>query len=321
MTNIVVSRVKPQLVRRRSVVNTQQTVRVVVNPAALRPQTAALREIQRSKQPLTTPRTVAAPRPARPVASVVVQKRNAKRLPKKTKGVTYVSPDVDQGSITKATNLKARGRGRLLIIVGNGPSLSEAALDKLKNQNNIDTMTINTPDQRLWPTTYWTFFDVPVLRRHETLWSTYAGLIFNSTSIKKLKQNSVQFKSLGGHGFSRDLTVGLHIGRSSVYAAMQIAYWMEYEHVYLFGVDMNPDGLNGKLHFYGTNPDVKPEVRRERFAKEAEYYDRGAEILTPPERARYTFCSAYLHWPFADKFNKIDHKTAVDTILEHAKRI
>ncbi len=70
---------------------------------------------------------------------------------------------------------------------------------------------------------------------------------------------------------------------------MQIAYWMNYDHIYLFGVDMNPAGIDGKLHFYGDNPDVEPSIRKDRFEKEATYYSHAAEILTEEERAKYTF--------------------------------
>lgn len=96
---------------------------------------------------------------------------------------------------------------------------------------------------------------------------------------------------------------------------------MGHEHIYIFGCDMNPDGLNGQLHFYGQNPDVDPKVRKERFAKEAEFYDIAADILTPEQRLRFTFCSEYNPWPFVDKFNRRSHKEAIAHILQHAARL
>jgi len=152
------------------------------------------------------------------------------------------------------------------------------------------------------------------------LWTSYGGYIFNSTAIKRQKEKSMQFKNLGGHGFSRDMSKGLHIGRSSVYASMQIALWMAYEHIYIFGCDMNPAGLNGKLHFYGVNPDVDPHNRAERFQKEAEHYDTAAKALSPEERAKFTFCTEYNPWQFVDSFNKMSHKD-VSKILEHAAKL
>lgn len=158
------------------------------------------------------------------------------------------------------------------------------------------------------------------MRRHEALWTGYNGYVFNSTAIKKQKEKSMQFKNLGGHGFSRDMSKGLHIGRSSVYASMQIAIWLGYEHVYIFGCDMNPEGLNGKLHFYGVNPDVEPKNRADRFVKEAEHYDTAAKVLTPDERAKFTFCTDYNPWAFVNEFNQMTHKS-VDAILERASKL
>lgn len=114
---------------------------------------------------------------------------------------------------------------------------------------------------------------------------------------------------------------GIHIGRSSVFASMQIAAWMNYNHVFILGCDMNAAGLNGKLHSYGTNPDVPPDVRVKRFSKEAESYDRAADLMTEPERRRFTFCSEYNHWPFIQKYNHMSHKVAVEQIIQTANQL
>jgi hypothetical protein len=123
-----------------------------------------------------------------------------------------------------------------------------------------------------------------------------------------------------GEGFSRDIVKGLHIGRSSVYASMQIALWMNYDHTFIFGCDMNPDGVNGQLHFYGVNPDVNPKNRADRFQLEAKYYESAAKVLTLEERSRFTFCSDYNPWSFVSEFNQASHKD-VDNILELAAKL
>jgi hypothetical protein len=102
---------------------------------------------------------------------------------------------------------------------------------------------------------------------------------------------------------------------------MQIAAWMQYNHVYIFGCDMNPEGLNGQLHFYGKNPDVDPTVRKERFTKEAEFYDFAADTMTEEERSKFTFCSSYNHQSFVNKFNKLDHKEAIDIVIKQASQL
>jgi hypothetical protein len=192
-------------------------------------------------------------------------------------------------------------------------------LAKLRNHRTIEFMSINKPDARIWPTQYWAFFDLSQLRRNEDLWNSYDGTIFNSTAIKRQKANSMQIKNMGGKGWSRDLSKGLHIGRSSVYAAMQIGAWMDFEHVYIIGCDMNPEGLGGKLHFYGNNPDVDPQIRKDRFKSEAEHYSYAADVMSAEERARFTFCSDYNHHAFVDKFSRISHKELVEYLLERYK--
>lgn len=224
-------------------------------------------------------------------------------------------------SIVKIKQIQNKGRGKILVIIGNGPSLGEAPIERLKGLQNVDMLSINKPDERVWPTSHWAFFDRSQLRRHEELWNSYEGTLFNSTAIKEQRIHSMQFKNLGGTGFSRDMTKGLYIGRSSVYASMQIAKWMDYDHVYIFGCDMNPEGLNGKLHFYGTNPDVEPGLRSQRFEKEAVSYNYAAEHLSEDERMKYTFCTEYNPWEFVNSFNQMNHKAAVEHIREHSSKI
>ena len=92
---------------------------------------------------------------------------------------------------------------------------------------------------------------------------------------------------------------------------------MNYDHIYIVGVDMNPEGINGKLHFYGNNPDITNETRIKGFAKEAEYYDNAASLLTEEQRARFIFCSGYNPWPFVKKYDSMSHLIVVKSILEH----
>lgn len=207
------------------------------------------------------------------------------------------------------------GSGKALIIVGNGPSITEVPLEKLKNKPNIHLMSINKPYPSIWPTEYWAFCDSSQYLRHQALWHDYEGIIINSTSINKVKQNTVQMRALHGFGFSHDLNKGFYIGRSTVFANMQTAIWMGYDHIYIFGVDMNPEGINGQLWFYGVNPDAEPGQRGNRFKAESEYYDRAVSFMQPWEVSRFTFCSNYNKWSFVDKYSRLDHTLAVDIIL------
>jgi hypothetical protein len=220
-----------------------------------------------------------------------------------------------QADVEKIKKLKGIGTGRFLVIIGNGPSVSEVTdLSKLKGMSLVDTMSVNKPDPRLWPTTYWSFFDKSQFLRHESLWDTYEGLIFNSMAIKNTKRNSMRFSNKNGTGFSFDASDYIHFGYSSVYASIQIAFWMGYERIFVFGCDMNPEGLNGLLHFYGVNPDVEPEARKKRFVREAESYNFAADNLSEEDLERVYFCTEYNPWEFIKVFNGFSHKTAVSAI-------
>lgn len=250
----------------------------------------------------------------RPKAAIRLDKPIATKITKK-KQPRYVTLDISTESLYNIAKIRNSGTNKILVIIGNGPSISEVNLEELKSLD-VDILSINYPDPRVWPTKYWAFFDTSQIRRHELLWNDYTGIIFNSTAIKKQKPNSMQFKNIPGKNFSFDLKEGLNIGRSSVYASMQIALWMNYKAIFIFGVDMNPAGINGKLHYYGTNPDVDPKVRIERFKKEADFYTVAAEKMSQDTRKRFYFCSDYNNWPFVDLYNKINHRIAISKIRE-----
>jgi hypothetical protein len=231
-------------------------------------------------------------------------------------GVKYITQEPSKQSLNKIAEIKNSGAGRILAIIGNGPSINEIPLHLLNQISSLDVISINQPDMRIWPTKYWAFFDRSQQKRHESVCSSYDGVLFNSTSINIAGANSVQFKYLPGSGFSTNMAEGLYIGRSSVYACMQIALWMGYDHIYIFGCDMNAQGIDGKLHFYGHNPDVKPELRAQRFSKEAESYNYAAENLDEHIRSRFTFCSEYNPFEFVHKFCSLSHKLAIQHIID-----
>jgi hypothetical protein len=325
MNNHIITKARPQLVRRKMVVTHPKNIVVVVN----RQKTATIGQLRQAPPPpiptppppkVNTPPQVNAPAKRQQLALAtrqqLLKRRKAKNTPPKVK---YLSAEPVPESLGKIGSIRKLGLKRILVIIGNGPSILEAPLEQLRDLPNVDVLTINKPDSRVWPTKYWAFFDHSQFVRHEDLWNSYEGYIFNSTSIKRQKASSMQFRNIGGKGWSRDLLKGLHIGRSSVFASMQIAMWMQYSHVYMFGVDMNPQGIDGKLHFYGQNPDVDPEVRKQRFFKEAEFYDFAADQLTEAERKMFTFCSSYNHHAFVSKFNKMSHRDAVEHIAQHAR--
>lgn len=219
------------------------------------------------------------------------------------------------------SKLRNSGVGRLLIMVACGPSIQEVNLPKLKNHPLIDFMSINKPDPRLHPTRYWVFCDQSQYKRNQEAFEKYTGTVINAWSVRARHKNQVLIRNKSGKGFSKDLHQGYYIGRSTTFANMQTAYWMNYDKVYIFGCDMcKPPGFDD-LHFYGRNQDVDPTIRVKRFAKEAEHYLIGAQHMTAEDRAKFVFCSAYNTWPFMKQFEQMDHREAVDKILNKANEM
>jgi len=215
----------------------------------------------------------------------------------------------------KVRNLRDVGKGKVLVIVACGPSILQAEIGRLKNHPLIDTMSINKPDKRVWPSTYWVFCDYSQYNRNREIWDPYRGTILNPSSMRARHPNQILIKNLGGKGFSKNLLKGYHIGRSTTFANMQTALWMNYDKIYIFGCDMTD--VNGRMHYYGQNPDVEDANRMKRFGTEAEYYMHAADTMTEVERAKFVFCSSYNKWPFVKKFQQLDQTKAVDHILSN----
>jgi len=233
--------------------------------------------------------------------------------------VKFIHEETTAESIQKIKRLRNIGVGKVLAIVANGPSVLDVKNIELLNDDRIDVMSINKPYHKLWPTKYWSFYDPSQFRRHQDLWESYNGTIINGTGVKRQKANSLQVKSIGGKGFSFDLLKGLHIGNSTVYASMQFAVWMNYDKVYIFGVDMNVDEDNNKLYFYGQNPDIKSDDRKKRFANEAAHYLYASENLDNDTLNKFVFCSSRNKWPFVNKFHNLNENEAVSHLLSSLK--
>jgi hypothetical protein len=230
--------------------------------------------------------------------------------------VKVITRDPPEASGRKLRELHNSCVGRILVIVANGPSVLEIDTTQLRDLPRVDMMSINKPDMRVWPTKYWLFCDISQLKRHNDLWSAYNGYIFNSTMITDSRPNTIFVKNIPGFGFSTDLTSGFHIGRSSVYAAMQVALWLGYDKIYILGIDMGAVQVDGKemLHFYGVNQDCTSDSRKKRFTEEAKYYEDAARSLPVEVRKKFYFCSAYNQFRFLDQFNRLDHNKVIDAI-------
>lgn len=231
--------------------------------------------------------------------------------------VTSLQAELTPDQVQTIRNLRGTGLGKYLVILGNGPSLSDIDTTKLKNVESLYLCTINVPDERCWPTNYWAFYDRTQYHRHKERYHSYTGTLFNSTGIKESNQHSIKFRNISGIGFSQDPSKGIYIGMSSVYATLQIATYMTFNKIFVVGCDMNPNVDVGRTHFYGVNPDVVPQERRNRFEKEANWYNHMAENVDASIRNKIVFCSKGLNtWPFMNSFHSVTPSETVDFITK-----
>jgi len=273
------------------------------------------------------------PKAAKPKQRVVAMKRTplvarpTRQLPSARLRTRSRQLIVSNKSHTKKTGLsnpealqrvKGRGKGRVLVIVSNGPSHKKAALPILLAHETVDIMSVNKPDDRLWPTAFWIFCDNSQYRRHKSLWSAFKGVLINSAAIRDTKPNTVQIKTLHGKGFSSNLAKGMFVGRSTTYAALQVALYMNYDHIYVFGCDMGK--VDGQLYPWGSNPDVADQSRIKRFKQEAEHYGWMVKNTSAETRKKITFCSEYNKWPFVKHFEMLKHNEAVDIIIKRVTK-
>lgn len=259
----------------------------------------------------------------KPEVPVVVQPRNLIkkgssdriRLLRQNKTVLRLQNKIiKNANYYKLEELKGSGKGKFLIMIACGPSVLEVDLTPLKELDYIDMMCINKPLSSVWPTKYWAFCDHSQYLRNKQAFDNYQGLLINSAAVRARRENQVIINVKQGVGITRNLHEGYIIGRSSVYANLQVAIWMNYDKIFVFGIDMC--SIKGVLHHYGINPDVANDKRLERFKTEAQHYSRMAEVLSAETRSKIFFCSDYLKWPFAQHFNSLPHKEAVKTIKE-----
>jgi len=278
---------------------------------------------KRVPKPVTKPKNVIKPKRAtRSMSTKRVVKDNAlvrsKLMPKKL-GRSKRTKSTFDLDLRKIKSIRGVGSGKILAIFAPGPSILEAEINRLSGISEVDTMTINKPDDRVWPSDYWMFCDRTQYNRNKDVFHKFTRTIINTDSIKTKHPKQVRIKTLHGKGFSLDMTKGFHIGRSTTFSSMQVAAWMDYDKIFIFGLDMCRVGK--KLHSYGTNPDVPEKIREKRFKNEADFYDSASKIMKKELRDKYYICSSYNPWPFVNKFNRLDQKEAVDYILNCVKEM
>jgi hypothetical protein len=182
------------------------------------------------------------------------------------------------------STIKDVGVGKQLHILACGPSLLEVDIAKLEG----DLLCVNKPLLQYKPK-YWLFMDDSQKIRNQAAFNSYEGILINSWNVKGRRSNQIMLEQVKKEGFCTDGRVW--IGKSSTFAACQVASYMGYEKVFIHGMDMGK--VNGELHHYGKNEDVTEEYRVPRFNEEEKAWLWAAENLPKEIRQKFVFTSPY----------------------------
>jgi glycosyltransferase involved in cell wall biosynthesis/MoaA/NifB/PqqE/SkfB family radical SAM enzyme len=142
---------------------------------------------------------------------------------------------------------KDRYRRRRCVIIGNGPSLNKTDLSLLKNEYTFGLNKIYLLFDRIdWRPTFYVSMNTFVIEQSaQQILNHIPGLKFlDFVSFKYLpfRQDIVYLLSLNGSAFSTDICQGIFQSHTVTYVAMQLAYHLGFDEVFLIGVD----------HFYSA---------------------------------------------------------------------
>jgi hypothetical protein len=161
-------------------------------------------------------------------------------------------------------HLKGIGKGKRIFLVGNGPSLNKIDLDKLVGEDSIAMNRIELiyPKTKWRPTYYifcssncgdsrwgkkWSKSIIKASTEPNTqplIWDRFKSTIENK-SEDKLPEDTTYLKSFSENPigndncFSTNAEERLDKSGTSMNVALQLAYYMEYDEVYIIGCDSN----------------------------------------------------------------------------------
>ncbi len=188
-------------------------------------------------------------------------RRNAKALLQSLSGKgTSV---IDEKQHTKQNGerllaLKDIHRGRRGFIIGNGPSLKIADLEKLKNEITFASNRIYLAfDETHWRPTYYNMCDKVVARENHDIVKSLALTKVLANSVrpvfiddpKAIFLNPKRSKDDQSDVVGWDLYRGQNAGHSVVNLSIKIAYWMGIRELYVIGCDHSfkvPDTKTGE---------------------------------------------------------------------------
>jgi len=214
-------------------------------------------------------------------------------------------------------NWRGKHRGQRAFIIGNGPSLSPADLDRLKNEVTFASNKIFLAFRETdWRPTYYSVSDVLVAENNgQTIDRLQLTKVFGS-SVRPVLQRHGSNRRAGARTdcdrpitwlrelptrrprFSTNCAAGVHGGFSVVYHQLQLAFHLGIREVYLLGMDFSfsiPTARAGQsvhgavLESTGERNHFHPEYRQPGERWTMPRLDRQYEAFT---RAKQAFLAA-----------------------------
>jgi hypothetical protein len=181
---------------------------------------------------------------------------------------------------------KDRHVGERCVIIGNGPSLNDLELGRLRDENTIGVNGIFYAEALDFPLTYYVVEDTSVMEENLEAIKTYeAGHKFFPTIYREMyktdEQNVTFFTMNRGFyakespnfcipRFSTDASQRVFCGQSVTIINLQLAYFMGFTEVYLIGMDFSytiPDSAEREGDLITSTEDDPNHFHKDYFGK------------------------------------------------------
>lgn len=179
-----------------------------------------------------------------------------------------------------------RHKGERCVIIGNGPSLNDLELGRLRTENTIGVNGIFYAEALDFPLTYYVVEDTSVMEENlEAIKSYEAGHKFFPTIYRSMYQtdeDNVTFFTMnrGFYAkespnfctprFSTDASQRVFCGQSVTIINLQLAYYMGFSEVYLIGMDFSytiPDSAERQGDLITSTEDDPNHFHKDYFGK------------------------------------------------------
>ena len=196
------------------------------------------------------------------------------------------------GDITELEQFHNKHAGERCVIIGNGPSLNDLDLTRLRTENTIGVNGIFYAESITFPLSYYVVEDTSVMNENlEAIKAYGAGHKFFPTIYRKMYgESETEEGSLGGvtfftmnrgfyakespnfcvPRFSTDASQRLFCGQSVTIINLQLAYYMGFSEVYLIGMDFSytiPDSAKVEGDLITSTEDDVNHFHKDYFGK------------------------------------------------------